>query len=141
MQSAFLLMILHLITCTQLAGLAALSHESAKMLRKIREMFEFGYSNYMKYAYPKDELDPIHCCGRGHDFTDRSNINVNDALGDYQLTLVDSLDSLAVGSYSYQLLHRPRCLVTQLNSNELFSWLRKRCLSIPSQLYKYLKLT
>jgi hypothetical protein len=28
----------------------------------------------------------------------RSNINVNDVLGDYSLTLVDSLDTLAVGT-------------------------------------------
>ncbi|KAL5110931.1 ER degradation-enhancing alpha-mannosidase-like protein 1 [Taenia crassiceps] len=58
-------------------------------------MFDFGYSSYMKFAYPEDELDPIHCRGRGPDLTDRNNVNVNDALGDYQLTLVDSLDSLA----------------------------------------------
>lgn len=73
------------------------SIESEKVLLKIREMFDFGYSSYMKFAYPEDELDPIHCRGRGPDLTDRNNINVNDALGDYQLTLVDSLDSLAVG--------------------------------------------
>lgn len=32
-----------------------------------REMFYFGYENYLKHAFPKDELDPIHCVGRGHD--------------------------------------------------------------------------
>ena len=26
-------------------------------------MFTFGYDSYMKYAFPKDELDPIHCTG------------------------------------------------------------------------------
>ena len=35
-----------------------------------RKMFEFGYDNYMQHAYPQDELDPIHCSGRGHDYTD-----------------------------------------------------------------------
>lgn len=34
---------------------------------KAREMFQFGYDNYMKHAFPKDELDPIHCRGRGPD--------------------------------------------------------------------------
>jgi len=29
----------------------------------------------------------------------RENININDALGDYSLTLVDALDSLAVSLY------------------------------------------
>lgn len=35
-----------------------------------KRMFQFGYDNYMEHAYPKDELDPIHCTGRGHDYTD-----------------------------------------------------------------------
>jgi hypothetical protein len=34
---------------------------------KARDMFQFGYDNYMKYAFPQDELDPIHCRGRGPD--------------------------------------------------------------------------
>ena len=35
-----------------------------------KKMFEFGYDNYMQHAYPQDELDPIHCSGRGHDYSD-----------------------------------------------------------------------
>lgn len=35
-----------------------------------RKMFQFGYDSYMKHAYPHDELNPIHCTGRGHDYTD-----------------------------------------------------------------------
>lgn len=34
-----------------------------------KQMFQFGYDNYMEHAYPHDELDPIHCAGRGHDYT------------------------------------------------------------------------
>ena len=34
---------------------------------KARAMFQFGYDNYMKYAFPQDELDPVHCRGRGPD--------------------------------------------------------------------------
>lgn len=37
------------------------------MKEKAREMFYFGYDNYMKYAFPKDELNPIDCEGRGPD--------------------------------------------------------------------------
>jgi hypothetical protein len=33
-----------------------------------KQMFYFGYDNYIKYAYPMDELDPIHCTGRGPDY-------------------------------------------------------------------------
>lgn len=37
------------------------------MLEEVRKMFYFGYDGYMKYAFPMDELDPIHCIGRGPD--------------------------------------------------------------------------
>lgn len=41
--------------------------ERLQYREKAREMFQFGYDNYMKYAFPQDELDPIHCEGRGPD--------------------------------------------------------------------------
>jgi len=41
--------------------------ERLQYREKAREMFQFGYDNYMKYAFPQDELDPIHCRGRGPD--------------------------------------------------------------------------
>ena len=55
------------------------------MVEETRQMFTFGYDSYMKYAFPKDELDPIHCTGRGPDHENPSNININDVLGDYSL--------------------------------------------------------
>ncbi|XP_077430057.1 ER degradation-enhancing alpha-mannosidase-like protein 1 [Vanacampus margaritifer] len=66
------------------------------MKEKAREMFYFGYDNYMKYAFPKDELNPIDCVGRGPDVHNPSNININDVLGNYSLTLIDVLDTLLV---------------------------------------------
>ncbi|CAF0905716.1 unnamed protein product [Rotaria sordida] len=63
---------------------------------KAREMFQFGYDNYMKYAFPQDELDPINCRGRGPDIERPENYNINDVLGEFSLTLIDSLDTLAV---------------------------------------------
>jgi uncharacterized protein (DUF924 family) len=41
--------------------------ERLQYREKAREMFQYGYDNYMKYAFPQDELDPIHCRGRGPD--------------------------------------------------------------------------
>lgn len=67
-----------------------------QMLAEAKTMFYFGYDNYMTYAFPMDELNPILCSGRGPDYENPSNININDILGDYCLTLVDSLDTLAV---------------------------------------------
>ena len=43
-------------------------NERVKLREKARQMFYFGYDNYMNFAFPKDELDPIHCTGRGPDF-------------------------------------------------------------------------
>ena len=51
--------------------------------------------SYMQHAFPLDELNPIACTGRTRDHN-KANININDALGNYSLTLIDSLDTLAV---------------------------------------------
>ena len=61
-----------------------------------KAMFEFGYDNYMRHAFPLDELNPHACSGRGVDYGDHTNININDVLGNYSVGLIDSLDSLAV---------------------------------------------
>ncbi|KAH6590208.1 hypothetical protein BASA50_009470 [Batrachochytrium salamandrivorans] len=60
-----------------------------------KEMFDHGFSSYMKYAYPEDELNPLLCKGRSRD-ADFNNWNVNDVLGNFSLTLVDTLDTLAI---------------------------------------------
>jgi hypothetical protein len=41
-----------------------------------KQMFYHGYDNYMQHAFPMDELDPIHCTGRGPDYAHPENINV-----------------------------------------------------------------
>ncbi|XP_071490428.1 ER degradation-enhancing alpha-mannosidase-like protein 1 [Diadema antillarum] len=70
--------------------------ERLRRLEEVKRMFQFGYDNYMKYAFPLDELDPIHCSGRGPDRENPGNLNINDVLGDFSLTLIDSLDTLAI---------------------------------------------
>lgn len=42
--------------------------ERLQMREASRQMFQFGYDAYMRYAFPDDELDPIHCRGRGPDY-------------------------------------------------------------------------
>ena len=44
-----------------------LESKRLEMKEKVKEMFYFGYDNYMKYAFPLDELNPIYCTGRGPD--------------------------------------------------------------------------
>ncbi|KAG0294872.1 alpha mannosidase-like protein [Linnemannia gamsii] len=60
-----------------------------------KEMFMHGYHGYLNFAFPKDELNPVACIGRGSDKRNPKNIHVNDVLGDFSLTLIDSLDTLA----------------------------------------------
>lgn len=71
-------------------------HERLHYKEEARKMFYFGYESYMTYAFPEDELNPILCRGRGPDYANPSNININDVLGNYCLTLVDSVSTLAV---------------------------------------------
>ena len=56
-------------------------------------------------AFPLDELDPVHCTGRGVDRDNPENINVNDVLGNYSLGLIDSLDTIAL------MVNRDACLL------------------------------
>ena len=44
--------------------------ERLAMKEEARRMFYWGYDHYMKYAFPEDELNPIRCEGRGHDWED-----------------------------------------------------------------------
>lgn len=48
---------------------------------KLKQMFYKGLGNYMKHAFPRDQLAPLSCKGV-------------DTWGQHQLSLVDSLDSL-----------------------------------------------
>nr|XP_010936128.1 alpha-mannosidase I MNS4 isoform X1 [Elaeis guineensis]XP_029123996.1 alpha-mannosidase I MNS4 isoform X1 [Elaeis guineensis] len=60
------------------------SPSEAKQLRdEVREMFYHAFDGYMHHAFPLDELRPLSCKGE-------------DTLGGYALTLIDSLDTLAL---------------------------------------------
>lgn len=59
-------------------------------------MFYHGYDNYMKYAFPEDELRPLSCKPLTRDRTNPARIELNDPLGNYSLTLIDSLSTLAI---------------------------------------------
>ncbi|XP_015425443.1 PREDICTED: ER degradation-enhancing alpha-mannosidase-like protein 3 isoform X3 [Myotis davidii] len=58
-------------------------------------MFDHAYGNYMEHAYPADELMPLTCRGRIRG-EEPSRGDVDDALGKFSLTLIDSLDTLVV---------------------------------------------
>ena len=50
----------------------------------------------MKYAFPEDELRPLSCTPLTRDRQNPGHIEVNDVLGNYSLTLIDSLSTLAI---------------------------------------------
>ncbi|RXM94195.1 ER degradation-enhancing alpha-mannosidase-like protein 3, partial [Acipenser ruthenus] len=62
---------------------------------QVLEMFDHAYQNYMDHAYPADELMPLTCRGRVRGL-EPSRGDVDDALGKFSLTLIDTMDTLAV---------------------------------------------
>uniref|UniRef100_A0AC35UFL3 Alpha-1,2-Mannosidase n=1 Tax=Rhabditophanes sp. KR3021 TaxID=114890 RepID=A0AC35UFL3_9BILA len=70
--------------------------DKVALKNEVKEMFTHGFQSYMKYAFPDDELMPLTCGGRRRQDSNRGTID--DALGNFSLTLIDSLDSLIVFS-------------------------------------------
>jgi len=59
-------------------------------------VFYHGYDNYMRHAFPEDELRPLSCKPLTRDRANPAHIELNDPLGNYSLTLIDSLSTLAI---------------------------------------------
>ncbi|KAJ1985384.1 hypothetical protein H4R34_000038 [Dimargaris verticillata] len=62
----------------------------------VREMFNHAYNSYMDHGFPADEIRPLTCQPLYRDRLNPNHVGLNDVLGDYALTLVDSLDTLYV---------------------------------------------
>ncbi|XP_066912521.1 ER degradation-enhancing alpha-mannosidase-like protein 3 isoform X2 [Clytia hemisphaerica] len=58
-------------------------------------MFNHAYGAYKKYAHPADELMPLSCRGR-YRGSEKNRGDIDEALGNFSLTLVDTLDTLVV---------------------------------------------
>ncbi|KAG8189980.1 hypothetical protein JTE90_001439 [Oedothorax gibbosus] len=69
--------------------------EKNQLKDQAKEMFYHAYHSYMDHAYPADELMPLSCKGRYRD-VEPNRGDVDDALGNFSLTLVDTLDTLVV---------------------------------------------
>ncbi|KAI9811552.1 MAG: alpha mannosidase-like protein [Thelocarpon impressellum] len=82
---------------TWVALVAAMSRDQVALLRQETvDMFYHGYDNYMNIAFPEDELQPVACAPLARDTEHPENIVLNDVLGNYSLTLIDSLSTLAI---------------------------------------------
>lgn len=86
-----------LASLASIATVQAQTPGQTKALRKEAEdLFYHGFENYMTYAFPEDELRPISCRPLTRDRDNPAHIEVNDPLGNYSLTLIDSLSTLAI---------------------------------------------
>jgi len=63
-----------------------------ELREEVREMFYHAYRNYLEHAFPDDELKPLACTGRKRE----GRGNLDDILGGFALTLIDSTDTLIV---------------------------------------------
>ncbi|CAF0806229.1 unnamed protein product [Brachionus calyciflorus] len=69
--------------------------EKNDLKQKVLQMFDHAFNSYMKYAYPADELMPLSCKGR-YRVKEAPRGDIDEVLGNFTLTLVDSLDTLAL---------------------------------------------
>jgi len=69
--------------------------ERLELKLETEDMFFHGFNAYMQVAWPADELMPLSCKGR-YRGREISRGDIDDALGNFSLTLIDSLDMLAV---------------------------------------------
>jgi mannosidase alpha-like ER degradation enhancer 3 len=91
-----ILFILESILYAFASDLGGFPHAKRNELKhEARDMFYHAYNAYMENAYPADELMPLSCKGRFRGVEpDRGDID--DALGNFSLTLIDTLDTLVV---------------------------------------------
>ena len=68
--------------------------ELIKLRDETKDMFLHAYHSYIHYGLPFDEVFPISCKPRSYKHRIRGDLD--DVLGNYYLTLVDSLDSLVL---------------------------------------------
>ncbi|PFH56549.1 hypothetical protein XA68_16342 [Ophiocordyceps unilateralis] len=88
--------LLALLLLEPLSAASMRSDRLAQLRKETVDMFYHGYSNYMRHAFPEDELRPVTCAPLTRDRHDPSRFGLNDALGNYSLTLIDSLSTLAI---------------------------------------------
>ncbi|RKP26156.1 glycoside hydrolase [Syncephalis pseudoplumigaleata] len=77
-------------------------------------MFYFAFDKYMTHAFPLDELKPLNCTGRGRDRL-HPMVYDNDILGDFSLTLVDTLDTLVVLNDKASFSHAIRLVIDHVS--------------------------
>ncbi|KAK5678990.1 hypothetical protein LTS10_008645 [Elasticomyces elasticus] len=89
---------LHISICLLLTTLTTCMtpNEVSNLRASTRDLFYHGYDNYLLHAFPEDELRPISCQPQTRNADNPADIGLNDVLGNYSVTLIDSLSTLAI---------------------------------------------
>ncbi|KAK3984374.1 ER degradation-enhancing alpha-mannosidase-like protein 1 [Cladorrhinum sp. PSN332] len=97
LSSSILICTLLVLALVQWPVAAAMRPDRIRALRQETvDIFYHGFDNYMKIAFPEDELRPVSCIPLTRDAKNPRNVELNDVLGNYSLTLIDSLSTLAI---------------------------------------------
>lgn len=70
--------------------------EILKKRNEVKDLITFALDSYLDYGWPFDEVRPISCIPNQRNWDDPTDINKNDVLGNFTITLFDSLTTLAV---------------------------------------------
>ncbi|GAB7356385.1 hypothetical protein MBLNU459_g7165t1 [Dothideomycetes sp. NU459] len=90
------LLVALVLSCCALPARCMTDGDVSSLRDDARYVFYHGLTNYHRYAYPEDELRPLSCKPLTRDRANPAHIEVNDVLGNYSLSIVDSLSTLAI---------------------------------------------
>lgn len=63
---------------------------------QVKELFQFAHDSYLANGYPFDEVRPLSCVPNVRNFDDIEDTMTNDVLGNFSVTLIDSLTTIAI---------------------------------------------
>lgn len=88
--------------------------EKTALREEARDMFYHAYNAYMFNAYPADELMPLSCKGRWRS-QQTSRGDIDDTLGNFSLTLIDTLDTLAILGDVTEFEHAAKLIIDNVS--------------------------
>ncbi|VEN55361.1 unnamed protein product [Callosobruchus maculatus] len=88
--------------------------ERVQLREEARDMFYHAYNAYMENAYPADELMPLSCTGRYRGVSPNRG-DIDDSMGNFSLTLIDTLDTLVVLGDLEEFEHAVQLLIKDVS--------------------------
>ncbi|XP_019876061.2 ER degradation-enhancing alpha-mannosidase-like protein 3 [Aethina tumida] len=107
-------LILSLFVTASLCQEPMTKEERHQLREEARDMFYHAYNAYMENAYPADELMPLSCAGRYRGRTPNRG-DIDDCLGNFSLTLIDTLDTLVVLGDLEEFEHAVKLIINDVS--------------------------